>query len=186
VTNSDLSETALRFTLAHELAHHLVDLDADDVLADEGKLEAARYWFDPPPIEKRANAFAAMFLAPSDSVAALIGQPRAAVPFDEARTMSVQVANAFGLGFVACAWHLHNLKYWDDSMSELLVKTEPTSPGVTGFEESTRFDGLERRVFHALTENRISLSRARELIGRRVDEHASAFGEDAVDAGVKP
>jgi len=55
-------EAVLRFTLAHELCHILFDQDFDHELA-----MASGPWA-PAAIERRANAFAAMFLMPRDLV----------------------------------------------------------------------------------------------------------------------
>lgn len=58
------TEAQRRFVLAHELAHHLLDLGEEGVNLDEGQVEETGWWLQNPPHEKRANAFAAMFLAP--------------------------------------------------------------------------------------------------------------------------
>jgi hypothetical protein len=69
------------------------------------------------------------------------------------------------MGFAATTWHLHNLSYFDQGIAEMLLLAEPEADPVTGFEEDTRFDGLERRVFEAYAREIISRGRARELLG---------------------
>lgn len=167
--NSGLgSETARRFVLAHELAHHLLDLTEQGASADEGDYNNTRYWFDRPPNEKRANAFAAMFLAPRNAIATLLGPPRGTMELARARTAVETVCREFGIGFAAAAWHVHNMRHIDRSAVDGLLFTAPDDH-VSGFEDDTEFDGLERRVFEALAGDLISQSRARELVGDRLD-----------------
>jgi hypothetical protein len=109
----------------------------------------ARAWFGKRPAEKRADAFAAMFLAPEATVADVAGPPRAVTGFDEARSLVEQVRAVVGMGYAATAWHLHNLGYFDQGRAEMLILAEPEVDPIAGLEEDTRFDGLERRVLEA-------------------------------------
>ncbi len=160
-----LVETTRRFALAHELGHQLLDLDESGVTADEVPERDARAWFEKKPVEKRADAFAAMFLAPATAVAEVAGQPRGIAGYDEAKGMVERVRAYVGMGFAATTWHLHNLGYFDQGVAEMLLLAEPESDLVTGFEEDTRYDGLQRRVFEAYAREIISRGRARELLG---------------------
>ncbi len=158
-------ETTRRFALAHELGHQLLDLEESGVTADERTERGGRAWFEKAPREKRADAFAAMLLAPAAAVAEVAGQPRGTASYEEAKGMVERVRANVGMGFAAITWHLHNLKYFDERVAETLVLAEPEADPITGFEEDTRFDGLERRVLEAYAREIISHGRARELLG---------------------
>ncbi|HVE85050.1 MAG TPA: XRE family transcriptional regulator [Myxococcales bacterium] len=172
---ADRPETAGRFAIAHELAHHLYDLGEAAARADEGHEGDRRFWFEPPPIEKRANAFAAMLLAPTDAVAQHLGRPQQTEDLTSARDIANTVSQFFGLGFAASVWHSHNLKYISRDVVPVLLDTAPADH-VSGFEEPSAYDALERRVFMALARDAISLGRARELIGARADLFVAVDG----------
>lgn len=159
------AETTRRFALAHELGHQLLDLNESGVTADEVPERGARAWFEKKPVEKRADAFAAMFLAPAPAVAEVAGQPRGVAGYEEAKAMIERVRAHVGMGFAATTWHMHNLGYFDRGLAETLLLAEPEADPVTGFEEDTRYDGLQRRVFEAHAREIISRGRARELLG---------------------
>lgn len=167
------AETTRRFALAHELAHHLLDLGATGVAADEVPERGVRAWFEKRAAEKRADAFAAMFLAPEAAVASVAGPPRPVTGYDEAKSMVEQIRVLVGMGYAATAWHLHNLGYFDQGRAEMLILAEPEVDPIAGLEEDTRFDGLERRVLEAYAREHISRGRARELLGG-VDPEALA------------
>jgi hypothetical protein len=160
------SETTRRFALAHELGHQLLDLDESGVAADELPDRAARAWFGKTPREQRADAFAAMLLSPEAVVAEEVGVPTGVrASYDVGKSLVERVRAHVGLGFAATTWHLHNLKYFDKGLAEELLLAEPAADPVMGFEEETRFDGLERRVLEAFARDTISRGRARELLG---------------------
>jgi len=101
------SEPGLRFTLAHELCHLLFDEEEGVPLAvASGPWAAAT-------IEKRANAFAAMFLMAEDSCRRLLNQYREG----EELTTSViaEISAAFGTGKLATLRHLWNLGLMDSA-----------------------------------------------------------------------
>lgn len=173
VNVDDASETARRFVLAHELGHHLFDLEESGATTDEGDLRRAKAWFDTPPREKRANAFAAMLLAPVSAVREIAAAPRAST-YEAAKALVESVRKMLGLGYAAAAWHLHNLGYFDRGMAETLLLAEPDVDLSKGLEDEGGFDGLARRVFQALSSDVISRSRARELIGREAERYAGA------------
>jgi Zn-dependent peptidase ImmA (M78 family) len=165
------TDTARRFALAHELGHQILDLEESGATADEGERDGENYWFHTSPREKRANAFAAMFLAPASIVANLIGAPsRVMTSYDEAKRLVASVRAYVGMGFAATAWHLHNLRYFDDGMARLLLLAESDADPVDKFEEDTSYDGLHRRAFEALSKGLISRGRARELLGEDLEE----------------
>lgn len=163
-------EPTLRFVLAHELCHHLCDFTGDAVVSDSGLIDA-RFDANTPPAEQRANAFAAMLLAPEQFVRSLVGQPPIQST-EKAREATLKVATSAGLGYLACAWHLKNLKYWDEQMVRSLDDFAP-SMIQSALEDPTTLNGLERRVAHAVENGRISEGRARELLGGRWDDIAA-------------
>jgi Zn-dependent peptidase ImmA (M78 family)/transcriptional regulator with XRE-family HTH domain len=174
VNVASVVETTRRFTLAHELGHHLLDLDVGGATADEGERDAARFWLESHPREKRANAFAAMVLAPAPAVSGAIGLPRLIGSYDEGKRMTERARTAFGIGFAATAWHLHNLGYFDEAMVRTLLVAEPDADPLVGFEDESGYDGLHRRVFQALARGIISRARGRELLGEDLDAFDSA------------
>jgi Zn-dependent peptidase ImmA (M78 family) len=159
------SETTRRFAIAHELGHQLLDLDESGVTADEVPERTGRAWFERNPREQRADAFAAMLLGPPTVVAEVAGEPRYRASYDESKALVERVRAHVGMGFAATTWHLHNLKYFDKALAEELLLAEPDADPVSGFEDETRFDGLERRVLEAYARDTISRGRARELLG---------------------
>lgn len=173
ISTASVRETTLRFTLAHELGHHLMDLGERDARADQGELERREVIFERSPAEKRANAFAAMLLAPIGGITELVGPPKPFVGMDVARKLAERVAAHFGLGMTAAVRHLNDHQYYDQSTADFLAENTD-GPIVTGFEDDVRFDGLERRVFFALEREEISVGRARELIGERVQDFVRA------------
>ncbi|WIG94189.1 XRE family transcriptional regulator [Myxococcus sp. SDU36] len=171
VVNAQLqSEAQRRFVLAHELAHQLLDLGPEAVETDVGELQSRRFWFENSPTEKRVNAFAAMLLAPDFAVHEKFGPPSSgAIGTVEARRLVSEAKRHFGLSYSAMTWHLKNLRYFDESMVDILLMTAEVTE-VMGFEEDTRFDGLQRRVLEAFQRELISSGRARELLGYSIED----------------
>lgn len=167
-------ETTRRFALAHELGHQLLDLDESGVTADELTERGGRAWFEKSPSEKRADAFAAMLLAPAPVVSEVAGSPRSLASYENSKALVERVRAHVGMGFAATTWHLHNLGYVQQGTAETLLLAEPEADPVTGFEEDTRFDGLERRVMAAYARDAISHARARELLGGTAPETLAA------------
>ena len=98
-----------RFTLAHELCHLLFDGDVSAPLA-----LASGPWA-PRDVERRANAFAAMFLMPTRLVRRAVATlPRPVTSRDDVLT----VANRLRTGFPATLWHLSNFGYVDSVTRE--------------------------------------------------------------------
>ena len=94
-----------RFTIAHELCHLLFDRDAGQRLA-----VASGPWA-PVGIERRANAFAAMFLMPIDLVrdaVAALSEPL------ESQSGVMAVASRLDTGFTSTLRHLKNLGFIDE------------------------------------------------------------------------
>lgn len=164
-------EPVYRFVLAHELAHQLLELSDNGITTDEGRFETSGFWMENPPEEKRANAFAAMLLAPEEAVRKELGLPRAeGYGLTEARSLVTKARTVFGLSFPAMAWHLYNLRYFRSVETVEALLTAQDEAALTGFEEDSRFNGLERRVLEARSREVISASRARELLGGCLEE----------------
>ncbi len=101
-----------RFTLAHELCH---------ILHDRGygaKLALASGPWAPVDVEKRANAFAAMLLMPTDRVGSVVRHLTS--PLDSAEAVW-EVANAFQTSFTATLGHLYNLGHIDEVTRDALM-----------------------------------------------------------------
>ncbi len=163
-------EAEVRFTLAHELCHHLKDLGEDGTTVDEKDEESAAFSLETPPAEKRARAFAAMLLAPEDALNEQLGPPRAlGHELSPARQLVRKARHLFGMGFEAMAWHLLNLGYFRYRDTVLALLKAPDQDEVGGFETDTKLDGLERRAQEALYGDLISEGRYRELLGLPYD-----------------
>ena len=93
-----------RFTLAHELCHILHDRNYGASLA-----LASGPWA-PVDVEKRANAFAAMFLMPTELVASVVSA--LTTPLNHSSTIW-KVATAFETSFSATMEHLYKLGHID-------------------------------------------------------------------------
>jgi Zn-dependent peptidase ImmA (M78 family)/transcriptional regulator with XRE-family HTH domain len=98
-----------RFTLAHELAHYLVD-DLDPLYVDERGVRARSV------AEMRANAFAAHLLMPEPGVRATIEG------FTDDAERAVRVALTFGTSVSAAAYQLGNLGLLPDSVRDRLTQ----------------------------------------------------------------
>ena len=109
-----------RFTLAHELAHYLVD-DLDPLYVDERGVRARSV------AEMRANAFAAHLLMPEPGVRATIEG------FTDDAERAVRVALTFGTSVSAAAYQLGNLGLLPDSVRDRL-----TQAGVEAVVSATR------------------------------------------------
>ena len=94
-----------RFTLAHEFCHLLFDRDVGAHLAI-----ASGPWA-PHDVERRANAFAAMFLMPNELVRRAVSALAGSL---ETKDAVLSVANRLRTSFDSTLWHLKNLGYIDD------------------------------------------------------------------------
>ena len=151
------SEVSRRWALAHGLAHQLLDLREEDALPDEAP---ERFSLDKPPREQRADAFAAMFLAPREAVVRIL--PRAPAQLGEARQAVDLCRRELGLGFVPMVRQMQDLNLLSPDLADALV-TSPGTDVAEGLEEPRLFDGLRRRVLAALEADGITPGRAREL-----------------------
>jgi Zn-dependent peptidase ImmA (M78 family) len=159
------TEATRRWALAHGLAHQLLDLAEADALVDAS---GEGFSLEKSSAERRADAFAAMLLAPEAAVnAVLSGRPT--VNLADARKVAEDCGRVLGVNFVPMVRHLQNLKKISLETAEVLVLSG-NKAGTEGLEVEGRHDGLERRVFQALAGGWISRGRGRELLGLSPDD----------------
>ena len=101
-----------RFTLAHELCHLLFDRSTGQRLAI-----ASGPWA-PVAIDRRANAFAAMFLMPTEIVQRAISARNAPL---ERQADVAAVARHMNTGFEATLSHLKNLGFIDETAEQRIA-----------------------------------------------------------------
>jgi Zn-dependent peptidase ImmA (M78 family)/transcriptional regulator with XRE-family HTH domain len=100
-----------RFTVAHELCHFLLR-DTDSLIVDErltGRSNA----------ERRANAFAAHFLMPQESIRRYL---RKREPDEE---VAIELVYTFGVSLQALLWHLFNLQLLSKSKMRRIQEIGP-------------------------------------------------------------
>jgi Zn-dependent peptidase ImmA (M78 family) len=108
------SDAAVRFSLAHELCHLLVDQDKASRLA-----VASGPWA-PLDIEQRANAFAAAFLLPEAAIKASLR--RSTLPITRMNTIS-RIAETYGVSRLTVIDRLYNLGLIERDVREELRAT---------------------------------------------------------------
>lgn len=162
-----------RLTLAHELAHRLIDTDS---LADRDE-------------EKAANVFAGAFLVPRDHLRREVGKHRNALGYKEL----IELKRLYRVSGVALLMRLRQLDvigestliYAFQSIARGWRTQEPSeleAPGERGQRERAR--RFERLCYRALAEGLISLSKAAELLRLPVPEvEAGLKGPQRGDAG---
>lgn len=101
-SNYNRSEEGRRFTLAHEFCHILFDRSRAKRIA-----HTSGAWAQ-PGVEKRANAFAAMFLMPRDAVRRCINDKDPDIQVVE------RVAEQLRVGISALIEHLYNMNMIDE------------------------------------------------------------------------
>lgn len=116
-----------RFTLAHEFCHLLFDRDVGAHLAI-----ASGPWA-PRDVERRANAFAAMFLMPNELVRRAVSALAGSLATKDAIH---SVANRLQTSFESTLWHLKNLGYIDD-VTRQQIENEALPQQSEGTEETT-------------------------------------------------
>lgn len=159
-----------RFTVCHELGHFFFDKKTS--IVEELPASAA----DLPPIEKRANAFAAELLLPEAGI-------KAYNALEEWRTSPKQVAElalSYGSSYVATLWALCNanrinkedVSSLTQRFKELSAETRETflQPGRENFEIPSTF---EDSLLRAHESKAISTRRVAEL--RRLISETLAF-----------
>lgn len=183
--NSDKRLGRQRFTVCHELGHHLFDRQSC----------IDRDIFDTKNVpERRANAFAAYFLMPREGVQRWIERSygRGQRPGTLDAATMVHLGHHFGASFEATLYHLHNLGRLRQHEVEELKKVQP--------ERIARRMGYDlaieeqewgravlppdfvRRALQAYASGDISLARLAELL--RTDERSAR--QLAEEAGAEP
>ena len=125
-----------RFTLAHEFCHLLFDRDVGAHLAI-----ASGPWA-PQDVERRANAFAAMFLMPNELVQRAISPLAGSLKTKDA---VLSVANRLQTSFESTLWHLKNLGYIDD-VTRQRIENEASPQQPEGTHESTGLQAEQMAV----------------------------------------
>jgi Zn-dependent peptidase ImmA (M78 family) len=151
VTKAGLPGDRQRFNLAHELGHLVMIIDHT---VDE---------------EKAAHRFASAFLVPASTVLFELGQHRSQLDFNELYLLK----RKYGLSMQAWIYRSRDLGIIGENTTEKLYRLfsqkgwKKKEPGeALPPEEPLRF---RRLVYHALAEDLISQTRAKELLGGRMD-----------------
>ena len=181
LVNSDEIEARQRFTLAHELGHHLMDAATQVVVDGEvHRTETAT--------EERANAFAAEFLMPAASMTRLGGK----VGQEPERFVDAMLK--FGVSREALTKRLGKLDIIDGDEYERLLAADVAAMFMTAG-RSDELEGLEdrrgrrtaparivRRALKAYERGRIGLGPVASLLGRSDD----ALEAELASAGMVP
>lgn len=163
VVSNRLPTPVLRVTIAHELCHHVCDLEPNDTISESDETREGFSGSD-PGVEQRAKAFAVMFLAPSSLVRELFGAPihqfaTAAKALDAASVLGARC----GISTTASLWHLFHLKYLSDEEQAVQVWQRQVSreAALSEFEQmSGSSDGLLRAIEAALAADEIETDHA--------------------------
>lgn len=138
-----------RFTLAHEFCHLLFDRDVGTHLAI-----ASGPWA-PQDVERRANAFAAMFLMPNELVRRAVSALAGSL---ETKDEIHSVANRLQTSFESTLWHLKNLGYIDD-VTRQRIENEALQQQPEGTHESTGLQAEQMAVATVRTRRRVRTNR---------------------------
>lgn len=172
VVNSQFSLERRRLTLAHELAHRVIDTDS---LLDKDE-------------ERAANLFAGAFLMPREHLQREVGKHRNALGYKEL----LDLKRLYRVSGAALLMRLRQLEVISESTLVYAFQTiargwrtqEPAeieAPNERGqLERALRF---ERLCYRALAEGLISIAKAAELLRLPVSEvEAGLKGPQSVDA----
>jgi Zn-dependent peptidase ImmA (M78 family)/transcriptional regulator with XRE-family HTH domain len=175
LASTDFPDGHVRFTLAHELGHHLLD-DPRDVIE-----EAARDMFADTAAEWRANAFAGHFLMPERGVRSVLEWLG-----EEHNTVSERAAVAlmehFGVSMAALIYQLNIIGVLSYSAGQQLRgrgvmsvveqhrDVAPAGAATTVGHVRRAPERLTRRALAAAREQRLGLSVVASLLERDDDE----------------
>jgi Zn-dependent peptidase ImmA (M78 family)/transcriptional regulator with XRE-family HTH domain len=188
VVSSDFSEGHVRFTLAHELGHHVFD-DPRDVI-DEGEREM----FADDLIEKRVNAFAGHLLMPEQGLREMVQWAGSGVLNE--RTL-VAIMQRFGVSLAALIQQLTILGYLtaeqgarlrERTVSQLVARhpdVAPSGAGTTVRSTVRAPERLLRGAIDAARAEQIGLSVVAVLLERRDDDELwqQIMEDDDLDGG---
>lgn len=175
LASSDFPDGHLRFTIAHELGHHLLN-DPDEIIE-----ETAGDMFADNARESRVNAFAGYLLMPERgvrSVLAWLGEP----PGQASERSAVALMEHFGVSMAALAYQLNILGIlsYDDGrklrsrgVASLVSRHRDVAP--SGAATAVRHvrrppERLTRQALAAAREQRLGLSAISSLLERDDDE----------------
>ncbi|MCW1100098.1 XRE family transcriptional regulator [Streptomyces sp. RS2] len=111
VASTDFSQGHVRFTLAHELGHHLLDDPRDVIDEDEHDMYADNL------AEKRVNAFAGHLLMPEDGIRETLGWLSAGRVTERSL---VALMEQFGVSYAALLYQLRDLRLITPEQSQQL------------------------------------------------------------------
>jgi Zn-dependent peptidase ImmA (M78 family) len=189
LASTDYSDGHLRFTLAHELGHHLLG-DPRGVIEEN---EHAMFADD--AIEWRANAFAGHLLMPARGVGAVLdwlGEPGAGVT----ERAVVALMEHFGVSRQALLYQLNLLSLLSFDAGQRLQRDRAVAAAVaahsdvapTGAATKVRRihrapERLVRQAINAARQQRLGLSIVAMLLGRDDDEQlwAEVIGEPVAE-----
>jgi Zn-dependent peptidase ImmA (M78 family)/transcriptional regulator with XRE-family HTH domain len=175
LASSDFPDGHLRFTLAHELAHHLLN-DPREVIE-----ETEREMFADTAVEWRANAFAGHFLMPERGIQSVLGWLDAGPNMISDRT-AVALMGHFGVSLAALVYQLNVVGALSYEVGQQLRSRSVTSlverhPDVAPSWAATTAgrarrapERLARRALMAAREQRLGLSVAAALLERDDDD----------------
>lgn len=184
VINTSMWPTRQRFTLAHELAHILLDDTADDY-----HLDTSSVMFGDDPAEVRANAFAAELLAPR---AALESWASAAESVTE--SVFAHLLFTFRVSMPVLAIRLHKLGLIDDTTRDNYRRMSPATLAYRYNHASTYHEMSEdrggvrpptrlyERALAAYCDARIGIGPVAAIVGR--DE--SDLRDELAQGGLSP
>ncbi len=167
--NTAASRERQRFTFAHELGHVLMDVGHTGTVVRRTRTPAAPT--ETAFIEKRANAFAACLLMPSDGLLqALEGIGFDFHAGDVMTSMHVeQLRRYFGVSYDAMCWRLYNERIITSRDREELLKhasTDQTSLfNLEGVEEA-----ITRYALQAWSASHISIGRLSEYLRKDIHD----------------
>jgi transcriptional regulator with XRE-family HTH domain len=175
LASSDFPDGHVRFTLAHELAHHLFD-DPREVIE-----EAERDMFAGTAVEWRANAFAGHFLMPERGVRSVL-EWLGEAPNAVSERAVVALMEHFGVSMAALIYQLNIIGMVSYSagqqlrgrgvMSLVELHREAATSGAATTVGHVRRppERLARRALAAAREQRLGLSVVASLLERDDDE----------------
>ncbi|WP_432054302.1 helix-turn-helix domain-containing protein [Streptomyces sp. bgisy022] len=141
VINTDAAWSRQRFTLAHELGHHLAgDVDREGLVVDADVM-STRHRIQ----EMRANAFAAALLMPEEEVRERVG--RTVTP-----SLFASLIGVFLVSSDAMAWRLKSLGLVDDTQRTALSRMSAAEAALAGGWQDRYFDLVRHQSRQRLPE----------------------------------
>jgi Zn-dependent peptidase ImmA (M78 family)/transcriptional regulator with XRE-family HTH domain len=190
LASTDYSDGHLRFTLAHELGHHLLGDPRGVIEEDEHAM------FADDAVEWRANAFAGHLLMPGRGVRAVLdwlGEPGAGV----SERAVVALMEHFGVSRQALLYQLNLLGLLAFDAGQLMQRGRTVAAAVAAHPDVAPTEvrrlhrapeRLVRQAISAARQQRLGLSIVATLLGRDDDERlwAEVFGQQSTDTPATP